>query len=191
MLWGAGGLQPPPRSPAGPFQVKELDAGQRLRLARLICALARCDGGPGGASRPQREAVARLLLDMGMETQRRDVDVAYALGQVYFDRDDELVRWRRGRVSWAHCDRQLPRPPSISQVTGGRHIQDYLEHLSSRDPVLKVGNDYVLAVRASLILRGIGRALGQHRSTARSWQGVAEAVMREAGEDPAAIFSAR
>ena len=131
-------------------------------------------------------------------------------------------------------------------MTGGRHIQDYLEYLSAKDPVVSVGNDYVLAVsdrlsgcgllstmglqpymsyrdiprsillervltvillllsglfcpmhaaffvplqvRCALILRGIGRALGQHRSTALAWQDTAEAVMREAGEDPEAVF---
>ncbi len=39
-------------------------------------------------------------------------------------------------------------------MTGGRHIQDYLEDLAARDPVVTVGNDYVLAVRGGLTLIG-------------------------------------
>ena len=85
------------------MQVKELDATQRLRLARLLVALARSERGPGGATPPQRAAISRLLQDMGMETKYRDVEVAYALGQLYFDRDDDLVRVGAAKGQGSPC----------------------------------------------------------------------------------------
>ena len=102
---------------------------------------------------------------MGVRTARADPDVLYNLALLYFDRDDALV-------------------------TGGRHVQAHLETLAARDPVVAVGDDYVLAVRTSLLLRGLGHALNQHRSAAAAWQPMADAVVRAAGEDPDRLLPA-
>jgi aarF domain-containing kinase len=84
---------------------------------------------------------------------------------LYFDRDDKLV-------------------------TKGMHVQAYVEALAARDPVKTVGDDYVLVARASLLLRGLGHALNQHRSAAAAWRPMADAVLRAAGEDPDALLLA-
>lgn len=90
-------------------QAKELNAEQRLKLARLLCGLARCDKGPSGPTPQQKASLARMLREMGMSTKRDNADVAYALGQIYFDRDDELVGVK-GLLSPGGCLIKCPLP---------------------------------------------------------------------------------
>ena len=140
-------------------QVKVLTPDMRLRLARALVALACCDS--GGANASQRAHVARCLQETGLRTKRGDPEVLFKLASLYLDRDDKLA-------------------------TGGRHVQQYIEELERADPVTQIGDDYVMVVRAALMIRGLGHQLNQHRSLAQEWRGVAEKVMRDAGEDPAA-----
>jgi len=137
--------------------VKALAPDDRLRLARLVVALARADAG----SRADRAAVARAARETGLRTARNDPDTQFKIAALYFDRDDKLA-------------------------TGGLHVQQYIDALEREDRVTRISDDMVLAVRAGLMLRGLGHALGQHRSCAAAWRRHAERVMREAGEDPAA-----
>ncbi len=46
------------------------------------------------------------------------------------------------------------------------------------------GDDYVMSGRCSLMLRGLGHMLNQHRAAATAWRPFAERVVREAGQDP-------
>lgn len=137
--------------------VKELAAVDRLRLARVIVALARADA----ASPADRAAVARAVRELGLRTAANKPDTQFKIAAVYFDRDDKLA-------------------------TGGMHVQQYIDALEAEDRVTRISDDMVLAVRAGLMLRGLGHALGQHRSLAKAWRPHAERVMREAGEDPGA-----
>jgi aarF domain-containing kinase len=138
-------------------QVKQLSRDQRLRLSRLIVALARSDAVVPALR--DRLHVARCLREMGFASVRDDPEHLFAVAQLYFDRDDKLV-------------------------TGGRHVQQYIEALERRDQAKTVADDYVLVCRASLMLRGLGHVLNQHRRCAVAWRPIAERVMREAGEDP-------
>ena len=141
-------------------QVKLLPAADRLRLARLLVALASAD-----EAQPRHvRTVARLVGDMGLVTARNDPDTLFRLARLYFDRDDELV-------------------------TGGLHVQAYIERLQAADPLVSAPQEFVLVARASLMLRGLGHLLNQHRSAAAAWRPAAEALMREAGEDPAAVLA--
>ena len=158
-----------PRGPAGPVhlalidygQVKQLDAPRRLLLARLIAALARADG-----ARPAHRArVAALARATGYATARNDDDVAFESMRLFFDRDDLIT-------------------------TRGQNTQAYIEALAARDAVVSIGDDFVLAARASLMLRGLASMLNQPRSAAKAWQPFADRVMREAGEDPEAVLAA-
>jgi aarF domain-containing kinase len=136
-------------------QVKVLTAAQRLQVARLMAAHAR--------AQPQNPAhrarICQLMRSMGFSGERGDVDVGYALSQLFFDKDDLLV-------------------------TGGKNTQAYIEGLQARDATKDVGQDFVLVARCSLMLRGLGHQLNQHRSAALAWQPIADKVMREMGEDP-------
>jgi len=141
-------------------QVKVLTRAERLQMARLMVALARADGN----SAADRAAVAALLRDMGGATKRNDPDVLYELARLFFDRDDPLV-------------------------TGGLNTQAYIEELNDRDPQTEVAQNFVLAGRCSLMLRGLGHLLNQHRSAAKAWAPIAERVLREAGEDPERVLA--
>jgi aarF domain-containing kinase len=143
-------------------QVKVLTPENRLRLARLYVALARAGeaaGGGGGAA--ARARVARCLREMGTTTARNDPDVLFQLARIYFDRDD-------------------------ASVTGGAHPQAFCEALEREDPFVGAPgrDDYVMVTRATILLRALGHALGQHRSVAKAWRHLAERVMVQAGEDP-------
>jgi aarF domain-containing kinase len=152
-------------------QVKRLTGEQRLRLARLFVALARAgegagadEGADGGAPPPAAVArVARCAVELGYTTARNDPGVLFQLARLYFDRDDP-------------------------GVTGGRHAQALLDDLEREDPYVGAPgrDDYVMVARASVMLRALGHSLGQPRSVAKMWRGLAERVMREAGEDPGA-----
>ena len=143
-------------------QVKVLTGEHRLRLARLFVALARA-GEAEPAPPAARANVARCLREMGTTTVRNDPDVLFQLARVYFDRDD-------------------------AGATGGLHPQAFCEALEREDPYVGAPgrDDYVMVARATVLLRALGHALGQHRSVAKMWRPLAERVMREAGEDPAA-----
>jgi len=138
-------------------QVKQLTREQRLQLARLLVALARMDD--ANPSKEDRLHVAKCIGAMGFETRRKDPEVAFKAARVYFDRDDKVI-------------------------TGNRHIQQYIEDLDAEDATTKVVDDFVLVVRANVMLRGLGHMLNQHRRASIMWKGIAEKVMRENGEDP-------
>ena len=66
--------------------------------------------------------------------------------------------------------------------------QVYVEALNAADRTVTVGDDFVLVSRASLMLRGLGHLLNQHRSAATAWAPIAERVLRAAGEDPRRVL---
>jgi aarF domain-containing kinase len=140
-------------------QVKSLTRGERLQLARLMAAHARAD--PANAA--HRRRITALMRDMGFSGERNDPDVGYALSRLFFDADDALV-------------------------TGGMNTQAYIESMQARDATKDIGDNFVLVARCSLMLRGLGHMLNQHRSAAKAWQPMADAVMREAGENPEAVL---
>jgi hypothetical protein len=60
----------------------------------------------------------------------------------------------------------------------------YLDALERRDPQTRNSEDYVMVARCSLMLRGLGSMLNQHRSAAAAWAPIARKVLREeAGEE--------
>ena len=158
----APGAQPARLALVDYGQVKVLTREERLKVARLMVGLASADE----KNPAHRAAVAALLRDMGFSTARNDPDVIYANAVLFFDRDDELV-------------------------TGGKNTQAYIEELQARDATVTLGDAYVLVARCSLMLRGLGHMLNQHRSAAAAWAPIARRVLREAGEDPEKVLLAQ
>lgn len=163
-------------------QVKTLTQEQRLKFARLIVALSKCDHpeivyqrkngsstiSPNASAaqteeeRRHEEAkklVVQRMREMDFRTTKNDPEIVFRLAQLYFDRDDRIV-------------------------TEGMHVQEYVEYLSSNDAVDKINDDYVLIGRCALMLRGLGHALNQHRSTTHAWVPFARQILLEAGENP-------
>ncbi len=65
------------------------------------------------------------------------------------------------------------------KITQGMHIQTFMEHLEALDPIIELPREFVMASRVSIMLRGLGHALGQPRCMAKSWRGFAERVLVE------------
>lgn len=66
-------------------------------------------------------------------------------------------------------------------LTQGKHIQLFMEHLHDTDPVKHLPQQYIMASRVSILLRGLGHAVHQSRSVAKAWRPIAEKVLREEG----------
>ena len=66
------------------------------------------------------------------------------------------------------------------ELTEGKHIQVYMEHLHDSDPVDQIPQQYIMASRASILLRGLGHAVHQSRSVAKAWRPIAVKALEEA-----------
>ncbi|CAM9857266.1 unnamed protein product [Laminaria digitata] len=115
-------------------QVKHMELEQRVKLARLILALAEDD----------REAVVAAYTAMGVRTKNMDPEVLYLHAKAFFD-----------------CDHK--------DVLGGVNIQTYLETLQERDPMLQLGDEYLMAARVASILRGLAYAVKHKPFVAKLW----------------------
>ncbi|KAL3816331.1 hypothetical protein ACHAXA_011431 [Cyclostephanos tholiformis] len=104
-----------------------------------------------------KELVCSLLKEAGYSSKYMDHDVMYKFARVGYDEDNE-------------------------ELTEGKHIQLFMDHLHDLDPVKEVPQQYIMASRVSILLRGLGHAVHQSRSVAKSWKPIAVKVLREEGE---------
>ena len=65
------------------------------------------------------------------------------------------------------------------RLTGGMHIQMFVEDLQARDPIIAMPEDFITVYQASIRLRGLAHALRQPRSLAKAWKPIAEKVLKE------------
>eukprot|EP00842_Homolaphlyctis_polyrhiza_P006568 jgi/Hompol1/6912/HPOL_002364-RA len=101
-----------------------------------------------------------LIRSMGFETQRNNDHVLYKTCVIAFDRDDPEA-----------CE--------------GMNLQQYLEYLNKTDSSKRIPEDYVMAVRTCIILRGMAFMMGAgHISIANQWKQLAEEALRLFPEDP-------
>ena len=56
-----------------------------------------------------------------------------------------------------------------------------VDELQAKDPVTKVGEDYVMVGRVCIMLRGLGYILKQPRSTSDAWLPLAKRILVENG----------
>ena len=101
-----------------------------------------------------RDQIIALMKEAGFKSKRMDPDVIYLYAKVGYDQDN-------------------------AALTGGKHIQMFMEDLESRDPIIELPTDFLMAGRATLLLRGLCHALHQSRSIAKAWRPIAERVLRE------------
>lgn len=96
--------------------------------------------------------VVRLMKEAGMRTKKMDPDVIYLYAKVSYDEiNDKLLN--------------------------GKHIQLFMEDLESRDPIVQLPTDLLMASRCSILLRGLAQALHQNRRVAKAWRPIAEKVL--------------
>ena len=130
-------------------QVMRLSDAQRRTLAALLVALAAQD---------EAAAVAGATA-MGFRTRRMDPAVLAQLAAFFFDRDDYD---RFGVEDGGH---------------GGGPVVAYspartLKRLNGADKLVVVPEEYILAARVSLLLRGTSQLMAQQRvRTAVCWRG--------------------
>ena len=138
-------------------QVMRLSDAQRRTLAALLVALAAQD---------EAAAVAGATA-MGFRTRRMDPAVLAQLAAFFFDRDD----YDRFGVE--------------EGGGGGGPVVPYspartLKRLNGADKLVVVPEEYILAARVSLLLRGTSQLMAQQRvRTAVCWRGYARRALRE------------
>jgi len=68
------------------------------------------------------------------------------------------------------------------ELTEGTHIQLYMEELHNKDPVHHLPQQYIMASRVSILLRGLGHAVHQSRSVAKAWREIAVTALKDEEE---------
>lgn len=101
-----------------------------------------------------RPEVVRLMKEAGFVSERMDPEVIWLYAKVGYDDDN-------------------------AELTGGKHIQMFMEDIQARDPIVQLPRDFIMVSRCTLMLRGLCHALMQKRSIAKSWRPIAERVLRE------------
>jgi aarF domain-containing kinase len=108
-------------------------------------------------SRDDKEEVVRLYFDeMGTKTKYRSKDIAYLLVSFYNDRD-------------------------TPEILGDRNISTFIDYCQSIDPMIQLADDYIFASRASLLLRGMGKAFGLKIRISQIWKDDAIEFLKSQG----------
>ena len=103
-----------------------------------------------------KKAVVDLMKQAGYKTRYMDPNILYRFATLAYDQDN-------------------------AELTEGKHIQVYMEHLHDNDPVEHLPQQYIMASRVSILLRGLGHAVHQSRSVADVWRPIAEAELKKEG----------
>ena len=103
-----------------------------------------------------KESVVSLLKEAGYKTKYMDPNIMYRFATLSYDEDNP-------------------------ELTEGKHIQVYMEHLHDNDPVEHLPKQYIMASRVSILLRGLGHAVHQSRSVAKAWKPIAEQELKKEG----------
>jgi predicted unusual protein kinase regulating ubiquinone biosynthesis (AarF/ABC1/UbiB family) len=100
-----------------------------------------------------RDEIAKLMTKAGFRSDKMDPEVIYLYTKVHYDEDNE-------------------------ELTGGKHVQLFVEDLQARDPIRAIPEDFCLISAASIRLRGLAHAVHQPRSLAKEWKKIAAQVLR-------------
>jgi aarF domain-containing kinase len=102
-----------------------------------------------------KEKVCKLMKEAGYKSKQMDPEIMYKFAKVGYDEDS-------------------------MELTEGKHIQVFMEHLHDSDPVDQIPQQYIMASRVSILLRGLGHAVHQSRSVAKAWRPIAVKALEEA-----------
>ena len=104
-----------------------------------------------------KERVCSIMKEAGYVSKNMDPEIMYKYARVGYDEDNE-------------------------ELTEGKHIQLFMDYLHHLDPVKDVPQQYIMASRVSILLRGLGHAVHQSRSVAKAWKPIAMKVLNEEGQ---------
>ena len=109
-------------------------------------------------SRKDKDEVVRIHFDLlGVKTKYRNADIAYRFSAFMNDRDS----------------------PEIMQ---GLNISSFSDYCEKVDPILSLPDNFLMAQRASLLLRGLGKAFGIKIEMSQAWLEPATKFLKEHGE---------
>jgi len=112
------------------------------------------------ARRDKAEVVRIHFDDLGVKTKNRNEDIAYRFSAFMNDRD-------------------------TPDIMGGMNVAVFSDYCEKEDPIIKLPDDFIMAQRASLLLRGLGKAFGIEISMSQQWKVQAEEFLRKCGStDP-------
>ena len=86
------------------------------------------------------------------DSKYRDPNVAYLLSAFYNDRDTD-------------------------DVLQGKNIAEFVDWLEAKDPIRSIPEQFVMACRVSLLLRGLGKAFGMQFRMSEMWKSQAKTIV--------------
>lgn len=101
-----------------------------------------------------KDQIISLMHEAGYKSKYMNPNNIYVYAKVYYDQDNKTL-------------------------TGGLHIQMFMEHLQSIDPISEIPREFIPIGRTSIVLRGLAHSLHQPRSIAKAWKPIAERVLAE------------
>lgn len=108
-------------------------------------------------NRGEREEVVRLMTDeVNFRTTRMDEDIIYRTAVFFNCRDSE-------------------------DVLQGMNVSEFMDWLEQSDPVKQINDEYVMAGRVSILLRGMANAFGMKLRVSDYWRGEAEKFLKSQG----------
>lgn len=134
-------------------QVKRVPEHVRVAYAKLTLAILAED----------KDEIARLCQSdppegFGGKSRYADKDVAYRLAMFWNDRD-------------------------TPDVTMGLNLQEFIDEMEARDPVVRAPTDMVMIARVSILLRGVANAFNVRLKVAKAWRAHAETLLRRTEPD--------
>ena len=148
-------------------QVKYLTEKQRLDTAKsylLVQAAIRVDPRVDAAAPPRvraraRAAIAAHMTALGVQTEKMLEETFYQFGTVFFGRMDPTWLWPQNLMAWS-------------------------DELQANDKLVNIDEiDYCVMINTtSMMLRGLGGALQQHRNLADAWAPFARRALAEKGQ---------
>ena len=101
-------------------------------------------------SRDDRDEIIRIYTeDMGYQTKSNNPDLVYRHACFWCDRDTD-------------------------DITLGKNMHLFLEWLQQQDPVIQLPEDYLMASRVTLMMRGMAKAFGLELKVSEIWKETAQ-----------------
>jgi aarF domain-containing kinase len=121
-----------------------------------------------------RIVYAKLIIALGREDKKEVV-------RLYFDEMHADTKYRNEDVAYRMCC--FWNDQDTAEVMQGLNIAEFLDAMEARDPIKQVPEDFLLASRVNLLLRGMGNAFGLKLRMSQLWKDEAEAFLKKHGID--------
>ena len=108
-------------------------------------------------AREDEQEVVRIHFDeMGVRTKNRNERVAYLMSAFYNDRNSK-------------------------DICGDRNISTFIDWIEEQDKMVRLPEEYLMASRVSIMLRGMGNAFGLQLRMSKMWEEDAREFLRNQG----------